>query len=67
MYERHGINCTYKRHMFPGLVFRPEESPIVLLCFLSGKIVITGGKNMADIYEGWRRLWPMVEAFVVKK
>ena len=67
MYARHGINCTYKKKMFPGLIYRPDESPVVLLCFYSGKIVITGGKNMSDIYCGWNRLWPTVAAFVVKK
>ena len=65
MYARLGLNCTYQRKMFPGLIFRPEASPVVLLCFYSGKIVITGGKTMADIYEGWNRLWPVVKGFVV--
>ena len=65
MYARLGLNCTYQRKMFPGLIFRPEASPVVLLCFYSGKIVITGGKTMADIYEGWNRLWPVVRGFVV--
>jgi len=67
MYARHGLNCTYQRKMFPGLIYRPEASPIVLLCFYSGKIVITGGKTMTDIYDGWNRLWPIVSEFVVKK
>lgn len=66
MYARLGLNCTYQRKMFPGLIFRPESSPVVLLCFYSGKIVITGGKTMPDIYEGWSRLCPTVEAFVVR-
>ena len=67
MYRHLGLNCTYQRNMFPGLIFRPEASPVVLLCFYSGKIVITGGKNMVDIYEGWNRLWPIVKEFVVPK
>jgi transcription initiation factor TFIID TATA-box-binding protein len=65
MYGRLGLNCTYQRKMFPGLIFRPEASPVVLLCFYSGKIVITGGKTIADIYEGWNRQWPVVQAYVV--
>ena len=67
MYSRLGLNCTYQKRMFPGLIYRPEASPVVLLCFYSGKIVITGGKTLSDIYEGWNRLWPTVKAFVVDK
>jgi transcription initiation factor TFIID TATA-box-binding protein len=65
MYSRLGLNCTYQKKMFPGLIYRPAASPVVLLCFFSGKIVITGGKNMIDIYEGWNLLWPVIKQFVV--
>jgi transcription initiation factor TFIID TATA-box-binding protein len=65
MYSQMAINCTYQRKMFPGLIFRPESSPVVLLCFFSGKIVITGGKNMQDVYAGWNRLWPILKRFIV--
>lgn len=64
MYARLGLNCTYQRRMFPGLIYRPEASPVVLLCFYSGKIVITGGRTLGDIFEGWRRLWPIVRGFI---
>jgi transcription initiation factor TFIID TATA-box-binding protein len=64
MYAQMALNCTYQRKMFPGLIFRPESSPVVLLCFFSGKIVITGGKTMEDVYSGWNRLWPVLRAFV---
>ena len=64
MYARLGLNCTYQRRMFPGLIYRPEASPVVLLCFYSGKIVITGGRTLGDIFEGWTRLWPIVRGFI---
>jgi hypothetical protein len=64
MYSQMALNCTYQRKMFPGLIFRPQDSPVVLLCFFSGKIVITGGKNMEDVYAGWDRLWPTLKKFV---
>ena len=67
MYTRLGLNCTYQKRMFPGLIYRPEASPVVLLCFYSGKIVITGGKTLGDIYEGWNRLWPVVRGFVADR
>lgn len=58
------VKCTYQQKLFPGLIFRPDDSPIVLLCFFTGKIVITGGKCIADIVQGWRLLWPTVRRFV---
>jgi transcription initiation factor TFIID TATA-box-binding protein len=64
MYSKLELNCLYQRQMFPGLIYRPEASPVVLLCFYSGKVVITGGKTVEDVHEGWRKLWPTVRVFV---
>ena len=64
MYSRLNLHCTYQKNMFPGLIYRPHASPVVLLCFFSGKIVITGGKTELDVMEGWRRLWPTLRVFV---
>ena len=65
MYSQLALNCTYQRKMFPGLIYRPESSPVVLLCFFSGKIVITGGKTMDDVFSGWNRLWPTLQRFII--
>jgi transcription initiation factor TFIID TATA-box-binding protein len=67
MYTKLNIHCTYNKKMFPGLIFRPEACPVVLLCFHSGKIVITGGKSTTDVNRGWKMLWPTVHAFITKK
>lgn len=67
MYEKLNLFSTYQKNMFPGLIYRPPASPIVLLCFDSGKIVITGGKTVPDIFQGWALLWPTVRQFIRKK
>jgi transcription initiation factor TFIID TATA-box-binding protein len=67
MYGKLELNCLYQRQMFPGLIYRPEASPVVLLCFYSGKVVITGGKTVEDVHEGWRKLWPTVRVFMRPK
>ena len=64
MYTRLNLHCTYQKNMFPGLIYRPHASPVVLLCFYSGKVVITGGRTVRDVHEGWRRLWPTVKVFI---
>ena len=55
---------TFQRNLFPGLIYRPDKSPVVLLCFSSAKIVITGGKKESDIELGWKRLWPLIKEFI---
>jgi transcription initiation factor TFIID TATA-box-binding protein len=67
MYQELNALCTYQKTMFPGLIFRPVNSPVVLLCFSSGKIVITGGKTVQDVNGGWAALWPTIEKYIRKK
>lgn len=63
-YADNAKEVTYQRNMFPGLIFRALDNPIVLLCFTSGKIVVTGGKSTAHIYSGWSHLWPRVKGYI---
>eukprot|EP00960_Hanusia_phi_P015662 461710-Hanusia_phi.AAC.2 len=64
MYAEQCSKCTFQKSLFPGLIFRPDNSPVVLLCFESGKVVITGGKCVEDVEVGWRRLWPTVRRYI---
>jgi len=32
--------------------------------FSSGKIVITGGKSVSDVGDGWKALWPIVQRYI---
>lgn len=67
MLAEHKVHCTYLKNMFPGLIFRPNQSPVVLLIFKSGKVVITGGKSLADIQTGWRGLWPTIRSYIRRR
>jgi hypothetical protein len=40
----HYFFFKYEPELFPGLVYRMESPKVVLLIFVSGKIVITGAK-----------------------
>jgi len=66
MYDALRIECTYQRNMFPGLIYRMKGCPVVLLCFYSGKVVLTGGKTLGDVHRGWAVLWEVIRAFVKK-
>lgn len=64
IYSDKSIYCTYQRNQFPGLIFRGREFPVVMLCFFSGKIVLTGGKSLSDIDQGWVKLWAIIRHYV---
>ncbi|PSQ51390.1 TATA-box-binding protein [Halobacteriales archaeon SW_8_65_20] len=41
-------NIEYEPEQFPGLVYRLDEPPVVVLLFGSGKLVITGARTAED-------------------
>ena len=45
-------NVEYEPEQFPGLVYRIADPKIVVLIFSSGKIILTGGKNLEDVRKG---------------
>jgi len=45
-------NIEYEPEQFPGLVYRIKDPKIVVLIFSSGKIILTGGKNLEDVRMG---------------
>ena len=45
-------NIEYEPEQFPGLVYRVKDPKMVVLIFSSGKLILTGGKNLADIRRG---------------
>lgn len=62
----HSVFCTYQKNMFPGLIFRPVNSPIVLLLFMSGKIVLTGAKSSHAMHRGWNSIWPCIQHYILQ-
>jgi len=62
-YKDHNVFCTYQPNMFPGLIYRPSDMPIVLLIFFSGKVVITGAKTMSDVYGSWKQLCVLLKGY----
>ncbi len=45
-------SIEYEPEQFPGLVYRIHDPKIVALLFSSGKIILTGGKNLEDVKRG---------------
>lgn len=55
--------CTYEPELFPGLIYRMVEPKIVLLIFVSGKVVLTGGKNKEQLLDAFDKIYPTLLSF----
>ena len=62
---------SYEHEMFPGLIFHMEQPRIVLLIFVSGKIILTGAKDREDIYKAYDKILTILPKFkkwiIIKK
>lgn len=59
----HASNATYEPELFPGLVYRMTDPKVVLLIFVSGKIVVTGAKTEDILSEAYSNIFPHLIAF----
>jgi len=60
-----GLDYTeYEPEQFPGLVFRPDDHPVVILIFASGKVVVTGAKDIDAAEEAAQSLKKYLDALV---
>merc|ERR1712004_859961 len=59
----HGQFSSYEPELFPGLIYRMVKPRIVLLIFVSGKVVLTGAKVREDIHEAFDLIHPILKNF----
>ncbi|CAB4402476.1 unnamed protein product [Rhizophagus irregularis] len=59
----HGHFSSYEPELFPGLIYRMVKPKIVLLIFVSGKIVLTGAKVRQEIYDAFESIYPVLTEF----
>ena len=53
--------CQYEPEIFPGLIYHMSKPEIVLLIFVSGKIVLTGAKKKDEIFKAFNRILPLLK------
>lgn len=58
--SRHHHFSSYEPELFPGLIYRMIKPKIVLLIFVSGKIVLTGAKVREEIYQAFELIYPVL-------
>ncbi|KAG0229356.1 TATA-box-binding protein [Actinomortierella wolfii] len=59
----HGPFTSYEPELFPGLIYRMVKPKIVLLIFVSGKIVLTGAKVREEIYQAFEAIYPVLNEY----
>jgi len=62
----HKAFVQYEPEIFPGLIYREIKSKIVLLIFVSGKIVLTGAKNRSSINEAFQKIYWVLKDYMKK-
>jgi transcription initiation factor TFIID TATA-box-binding protein len=61
--SKHHNFSYYEPELFPGLIYRMMKPKIVLLIFVSGKIVLTGAKVREEIYQAFELIYPVLQDF----
>jgi len=59
----HGQFSSYEPELFPGLIYRMIKPKVVLLIFVSGKIVLTGAKIREEIYTAFNTIYTVLCEF----
>ncbi|KAJ9525456.1 hypothetical protein QJQ45_003139 [Haematococcus lacustris] len=59
----YAIEAQYEPELFPGLIYRMKVPKVVLLIFVSGKVVLTGAKKREDIYNAFMKIYPILTVF----
>lgn len=59
----HAQFSCYEPELFPGLVYRMVKPCILLLVFVSGKVVLTGAKLREDIYKAFDNIYPILKKY----
>lgn len=59
----HGHFSSYEPELFPGLIYRMVKPKVVLLIFVSGKVVLTGAKFREEINEAFNSIYPVLTEF----
>lgn len=60
---KHSLFTRYEPELFPGLVYKMKSPKVVLLIFLSGKVVLTGAKKREEIFQAFENIYPTLTNF----
>jgi len=61
--EEHYDYSNFEPDLFSGLIYRMIDPKVVLTIFVSGKVVLTGGRTPEDIYKAFENIYPVLLQF----
>lgn len=61
--ESHAQFSRYEPELFPALIYRLMRPRTVMLIFVNGKIVITGGKSREELQQALDLMYPILRSF----
>jgi transcription initiation factor TFIID TATA-box-binding protein len=61
--QEHAPFCSYEPELFPGLIYRMQVPKVVILIFVSGKIVLTGAKARSQLVQAAELIHPVLVTF----
>lgn len=56
----HKEHCSFDPEIFPGLIYKNHKESVVLLIFVSGKIVLTGARTREHVYRAYEQIYPVL-------
>jgi transcription initiation factor TFIID TATA-box-binding protein len=56
----HSQYAEFEPEIFPALIYRMQNLPVVLLIFVNGKVIITGGKHRSDLYTAFEHIYSLL-------
>ncbi|CAG9462968.1 unnamed protein product [Pedinophyceae sp. YPF-701] len=59
----HSKVCRYEPEIFPGAIYYLGDPKVVLLIFVSGKVVITGAKSESMVSEAFCKMFVLLQEF----
>ena len=63
LHPQHAAFSSYEPEIFPGLIYKMVQPKVVLLIFVSGKVVLTGAKTRKDIYDAFQAMYHVLEQY----
>lgn len=60
---KHSQFASYEPELFSGLIYRLGRPKVVLMIFVSGKVIITGAKTEADMGTAMSKIHPVLVEF----
>lgn len=61
--ESHAQFSRYEPELFPALIYRLVRPRTVMLIFVNGKVVITGGKSREELQQALDSMYPILRSF----